>query len=155
MADNSSVTSGIQFESFKMDKIDFSVTPELGVLASVNHSDCDISFSIGFRNAFKYNIENKVTYVTGLKIDVKIENKEKKELAKGTFIINGLFTSIGTLEKSVEEKIIKYQCPTILFPYIRASISFTLSSAGFSTLVMPLVNVNSAAKEANIEIIEQ
>lgn len=69
-------------------------------------------------------------------------------------LLQDFFSSLGKFTKDVEEKIIKYQCPTILFPYIRAAISFTLSSAGFSTIVLPVINVNAAAKGANIKIVE-
>lgn len=157
MADDnrSSITSGIQFISFKMDKIDFSVTPELGVLTQRDHSDCEPTFEFAFRDAFKFHGNEADSYVTGIQVKLTIKNKnDGKEIARGLFVITGFFTSLGKFSKEVEESIVKYQCPTILFPYIRASISFTLSSAGFSTIVLPVINVSAAAKNANIKIIE-
>ena len=154
--DRSSVAAGIQFISYKMDRIDFSVTQELGVLSQKDHSDCEPSFEFSFRDAFKFPGDETDSYVTGLQVKIVIKNKNNdKEIAKGVFVITGLFTSLGQLTKDIEEEIVKYQCPTILFPYIRASISFTLASAGFSTIVLPIVNVNAAAREANIKIIDR
>ncbi len=153
--DRSSVTSGIQFNSFKMDKIDFSVTQELGVLAQKDHSNCEPLFEFAFRDALKFHGNENDSYVTGLQIKLVIKNKNNgKEIAHGLFIITGYFSSLGKFSKEIEEKIVKYQCPTILFPYIRAAISFTLSSAGFSTIVLPVINVNAAAQGANIRIVE-
>lgn len=154
--DTGSIKSGIQFVSFKMDKIDFEVVQNLGVLSKRDHSDCEIAFDFGFRDALKFKKENHDDYVTGVQIQLSIKSKtNNQDIAHGTFVITGLFSSIGTLDKTYEEKIVKYQCPAILFPYIRAAISFTLSSAGFSTIVMPIVNVNAAAQDIDIKIIEQ
>ncbi len=158
MADNdrSSVTSSVQFISYKMDKIDFSVKQELGVLTQREHSDCEPYFEFGFRDAFKFPGKEVDSYVTGLQVKLTIKNKSnEKEIAQGLFVITGFFTSLGKFTKEIEEKIVKYQCPAILFPFIRASISFTLSAAGFSTIVLPIVNVNAAAQNVNIKIIEQ
>ena len=152
----SGVTSGIQFISYKLDKIDFSVTPELGILVQKDYSDCEPVFEFAFRDAFKFKGDGEDSYVTGIQIKLEIKNKnDGKVVANGLFVITGFFTSLGEFTKEIEQKIIKYQCPTILFPYIRASISFTLSAAGFSTIVLPIINVNAAAQNADIKIIEQ
>ncbi len=153
--DRSSVTSGIQFISFKMDRIDFSVTQELGILVQSDHSNCEPVFEFAFRDAIKFHGNETDSYVTGLQVKLVIKNNsDGKEIAHGVFVITGFFTSLGKFSKETEESIVKYQCPTILFPYIRAAISFTLSSAGFSTIVLPVINVNAAAKGANIKIVE-
>lgn len=153
---DSSIKSGIQFESFKIDSINFSVTPEVSVLASTEHSNCGVDFSFSFRDVFRFSNQEKVLYVTGLKVSLKVYNAEtKKELAKGDFTITGLFSSRNVLDKDVEQNLVKCQGPALLFPYVRASITHTLTEAGFSTIVMPLVNINAMATNADVKIIDK
>lgn len=90
--DRSSVTSGIQFISFKMDRIDFSVTQELGVLAQRDHSNCEPVFEFAFRDALKFHGNDTDSYVTGLQVKLTIKNKsDGKEIAHGLFVITGFF----------------------------------------------------------------
>lgn len=58
------------------------------------------------------------------------------------------------VDKETEERLIKYQAPAILMPYLRAAMSFIVTSAGFSTIIFPLVNINAAARSCNIKIID-
>lgn len=153
----SSIKSGFQIESYKVDKIDFSTIQDIETLV-LKASDFDVNYIFGFRDTIRFkNISDKIAYVTGLKITVSIvsKNEDKKEFAKGDFIINGLFYGIGTLSEEQELQLAKYQAPTILFPYARAVISQTLYNAGFSIPVMPLLNVAEMAKKSNVKIIDR
>lgn len=152
-----SVKAGMQLETYKIDHIEFNVEESLSILASNSHSDCSVKFRFSFRDIYKYNQPDKTVYVNGLKVDLEIYSKEDafKALATGTFVITGLFSTTNELEKDVEEKLLKFQAPAILFPYVRAAISFTITSAGFSTIIMPLVNVNAAAQSIDLKIIEK
>ncbi len=152
MAD-SSIKSAFQMLSFKMDKIDFSVTPTLGVLsmnlgAELGEND----FKISFRNPFRYTEDNKNLYVTGLMISLSIKNKDKNEIANGVFTITGLFSAENFEDKSIEEKLAKFQAPTILLPYIRSCITSTLANAGFGSIVLPLINMNAVAQTVELQI---
>lgn len=153
---NGSVKSGFQFESYKLDKIEFSVEQRLSALSS-QKDDYDVKYSFFLRNALKYpNISDKVLYVTGLKVQVSIlSKKDFHEMAKGLFEITGLFAGLGTLTSEQEEALARIQGPAILFPYARAVISQTLYNAGFAVPIMPLINVNAMAKDTKIEIIEK
>ena len=84
--DRSSVTSGIQFISFKMDRIDFSVTQELGVLAQRDHSNCEPVFEFAFRDALKFHGNDTDSYVTGLQVKLTIKNKSDGILRKISII---------------------------------------------------------------------
>lgn len=147
----------MQLETYKIDHVEFNVTETLGILASNSHVDCSVNFRFAFRDVYKYNLADKISYVTGLKIDLEIVSKKdiNDVIATGTFVITGLFSTTDELEKGVEEKLLKFQAPAILFPYIRAAISFTITSAGFSTIILPLVNVNAAAQTTELKIIEK
>lgn len=150
---NSGIKSGIQFESYKLDNVSFEMIPEVSILSKKEYSKCEIKYRFAFRNALRLKKNNKTLYITGLKIDLSIFDKElDKDIANGAFVISGIFSSSGELDKDVEEKLIKCQAPTILFPYIRASITTLLSMAGFSTIILPLINVANAAESLDLKI---
>lgn len=156
MESTGSIKANVQFLSFKMDKIEFSATQTLEALATQDLSDFETGYSFAFRNALRFVGQPQVLYVTGIQVGVIVKSKKSgQELGKGSFIITGLFSSDGVMDKNLEEKIIKYQCPAILLPYLRATISTVLSNAGFGTTPMPLINVNEAAKSANVTIEER
>lgn len=152
-----SVKAGMQLETYKIDHMEFNVKETLGILASTSHTDCFVNFKFSFRDVYKYKISDKISYVTGLKIDLSIVSKNAPEdiIATGSFVITGLFNTTDELDKDIEEKLLKFQAPAILFPYLRAAISFTITSAGFSTIILPLVNVNAAAQTTELKIIEK
>lgn len=152
-----SVKAGMQLETYKIDHMEFNVKETLGILASTSHTDCFVNFRFSFRDVYKYIISGKTSYVTGLKIDLTVVSKqnENEPIASGSFVITGLFSTTDELEKTLEEHLLKYQAPAILFPYLRAAISFTITSAGFSTIILPLVNVNAAAQSTELKIIEK
>lgn len=149
----SSIKSGIQFESYKIDNISFNLVPEVAVLVKKVYANCEVKYQFSFRDALRFKEASKVSYVTGLKIDLIIYDKdENKQIATGSFVITGFFSSTGEFSKETEDNLIKFQAPTILFPYIRASISLILSTAGFSTVFLPLINVAEMAKSLNLKI---
>lgn len=157
MALGSGVKAGMQLETYKIDHIDFDINKTLGVLASTSHTECEVRFALSFRDVYKYSQTDKISYVTGLKIDLQIFQKDSFEepVAKGTFVITGLFSTTNELEKDIEEKLLKFQAPAVLFPFLRSAISFTLTSAGFSTIILPLINVNAAAQSMELKIVEK
>ena len=154
MADGS-VKSGFQFDSYKVDRIDFTVEQSLSTLAS-RQNDFDVKYSFSFRDALKYkDSADKVLYVTGLRVSVSVLSKnDKHEMAKGLFEITGLFVSMGTFTAEQEEFLARTQAPTILFPYVRAVISQTMYNAGFAIPIMPLLNINEMAKDTKLKVVE-
>lgn len=149
----SSIKSGIQLESYKVDKINFSCLEEIGVLAEKQFSNCNISWQFSFRNAKKISDNEKIFYITGLKINIVIKDiAMQRDIANGEFVITGLFLANGDFDKNTEENLIKHQCPALLFPYIRSAITMVLMNAGFSTIILPIVNVNVMAKDLNLKI---
>lgn len=152
---DSGIKSGFQFESYKLDKIEFSTDQKLSSLAS-KKDDYDVNYSFSFRDALKYtDVADKVLYVTGVKVQVFILSKEDShEIAKGVFEITGLFSGLGTLSEKQEETLASTQGPAILFPYVRAVISQTLYNAGFAVPIMPLVNVNAMARDTKVRVVK-
>jgi preprotein translocase subunit SecB len=150
---NGSITASVQLLSYKMDKIEFSATQTIGTILSVDSTDWEAQYSFSLRNALRFINNDRTAYVTGLRSNVSIVSKSSgTELAKGIFEITGLFSTDGTLDKQTEENLAKFQGPAILLPYMRSSVSSVLSSAGFGACLMPLININEAARNANIVI---
>ncbi len=147
-----SVNAGIQFIRYKMDHIELDVTQTLGVLNSSGDSDCECAFQIGFFNPICYKNAQEALYVVSLLAKLELRDKDKIKIASGKFKITGLFKGVGDLDKKIEEKLIKFQAPAILFPFLRANISSILLNAGFSQIQMPLINVNEMANGSDISI---
>lgn len=147
-----SIKSHFQLISYKIDKISFSVVQTVGVLASIFPTTInETDFQIGARNPFKFYDNGRVLYVNGLNIKLAIRNGESV-IANGEFIVTGLFEAAGFESKDVEEKIVKYQAPTILFPYLRSCITNVLATAGFGAVVLPLINVANLISSLDITI---
>lgn len=150
---DSSIKSGIQLESYKLDKVSLNVVQEVGILSKKSHSNCEIKYQFSFRDALRLKNQNGFSYVTGLRLTLTIFDKDlNRDIADGEFIITGLFSATGEFDSKTEENIIKIQAPAILFPYMRAAITLLLNTAGFSTIIMPLVNVAAMSKTLSIKI---
>lgn len=148
---DSSIKAQFQFESYKIDKINFEVQQTLDVLA--DRSMPEVTFQFSFRDAFRFHRNNKILYVTGIGINFDvIHETSKKQLAKCEMIMTGMFSANGQLEKEAEENLAKCQGPAILLPYARSAITSILTDAGFPTVIMPLVNVYEMAKNVNVKI---
>lgn len=156
MGSTGSIKANIQFLSYKMDKVDFSATQNLATLGAQDCSDFEAEYRFSFRNALRFVGQPQILYVTGVQAEVRIKSKiSGAEMGKGIFIITGLFSADGVLTKQVEENLIKYQGPALLFPFLRANVSNLLSNFGFCCNPMPLINVNEAAKSLNLIIEER
>ena len=151
MADDS-IASGFQFKSYKVDRIDFAAEQNVSTLAS-QLDDYEVEYAFAFRDAAKYErAADTPLYVTGLRISVSImAKKNRREMAKGTFEITGLFVGMGTFTEEQEVFLARTQAPTILFPYARAVVSQTLYNAGFAVPIMPLLNISKMARDVKVK----
>lgn len=148
---DSGITSTFQFVNYKIDKIDFQLEPMTNNIVC-QKQNVDVKFSIAFSNALKFEErENKTFYVSRLQAKVDLFNN-KEVLAKGIFSISGIFSTENAFSEEVEQNLIKNQAPAILLPYLRAAITNILASSGFDTVILPLVNIQAAAKTSHIEI---
>lgn len=150
-----SVISSLQFLSFKIDKMSLEVKNTTEILLK-SYTSQDWRFSIGIRQP-TYIVTEKI-YVGGINMTVIAGDESNPEVRLQAGIA-GIFKVIGEdISPDTEEKVAKNQIPAILSSYLRASITGTLASAGFNSVVIPLINFNALAekqlKDIPIERIE-
>ncbi len=157
MGTNSSVEASFQFLNYKIDKIDFQLTPKSNYILGDSSYKYEFTTKFGFRSPEKFKDKKSIFYISGLRLQLEIKNTipTSEVVAKGDFSISGVFVTKDGLTKKNEENLAKYQIPAILFPYLRAAITNILASSGFHNIVVPLVNIREAAKTSNIEIIDR
>jgi len=148
------VESPFQFVGYKIDKIQLDVTNAIEIIANTAPIFPEsIKMSLSFRHVSRFLTNGKTSYIGGLNINLEILDPNTERLIlTGIFGIAGMFTTVEPMDSGNEEALVKLNIPTILMPYLRATITTTLSNAGFGTILMPLINVHETAKSANILI---
>lgn len=156
--------SEFQFKSYKIDRFRYQMTPYLQLLEINETFDQNLwELEIGVRQPLFS--KGQKAYIGGLDIRLSLElpddqDKEKKiEILQLEAGIAGLFVvKEGKFEKETEEKLVKYQIPALLLPYLRGTITSFLSNAGFASVILPLINIHALAekqlKDIDIEVIE-
>lgn len=160
---NGSITSVFQFLNYKIDKIQFNTLPSMNSLlyksSDSSISTSNLKISIGFRDVTKFvNNNNEVCYMAGIAMKVTVVNNKNIDIATGEFGIEGLFKLEGNINENTEKMVVKHQFPSILLPYLRSAITNILASAGFGSLICPLINIYKLAeqkdKEQEIKIVD-
>ena len=138
-----SIKSEFQFLSYKIDKINFNLENNVNALIYTYSEDTNIEMNFAVRNVDKIVSDNRTQCMCGLDIKIIIKDGNSNEIAQGEFGIEGVFLVDGTLENEKEENIVKFQFPTILFPYLRSAVTNIFASAGFGSIIFPLINVHN------------
>lgn len=144
-----SVESSFHFESYKIDEFQLETDDSLSFLFNKKLvSSEDWQFRIGFRRPSYF--EKKGVYVVGLSVDMRLTDNSPsttKNLARIHVAIAGVFRcEKGQLPAATEEKLVKYQAPFILLPYLRGAITSFFANAGYGSIVLPLINMNALAE---------
>lgn len=156
-----SVESEIKFLSYKIDDFSFESAKDLNILTFAGALDPKgwrFEFSFGAPSFFKKRSLYVVNLKTNISYIVKTGEVEKSILNIKCSLSGAFESSNGQISAEVEEKIVKYHLPTILFPYLRGTVSTFVANSGFGSLVFPLVNINKIAddllKEIPVQIVE-
>jgi preprotein translocase subunit SecB len=155
MAD-SSIKSSFNFLSYKVDKVNMKLANKVGHL--LNRAPIRpefIEMSIRLRNTEKYLFGDNVHYVGGLETYIKIKNEATGDtMMEADFGISGIFNTIDPGDAHNEENFAKINLPALLMPYLRATMTNILSTAGFGTVLFPLVNIYELAKKQDFQLID-
>ncbi len=144
----SSIKSDFQFLAYKIDRINFSLEPIANAVMYKQTADTKVEIGFAVRDIGKVTNNEQTQYMCGLDTQLKLYDGDK-HIATGIFGIEGLFFVDGHFKNSQENQIVKFQFPTILFPYLRSAITNILASAGFGSIVFPLINVYNLVSNQN------
>jgi hypothetical protein len=142
---NGSIKSDFRFLSFKVDEIKLSIVHDIGVVQfDCNYENCEWNQGISIRNPVYF--EDSKIYLCGLDSAIKLIHHEKDSKKKATWLklnmgIVGLFATEDRIPQDLEKKFVTISAPAILFPFLRAAGSNILASAGFGSVIMPLINM--------------
>lgn len=150
----SSIKSKFEFVSYRIDKADFKMQPNVSLLATPAISGI-LNWNIALQIRKPFFFEKPNLYVTGLDCKLDLFQKgssedgdagEKASIATLTIGIVGSFRpGAQRFEKDVEDQLVKVQTPALLFSYLRAAIGSFLANAGFGVFIVPLINVHELA----------
>ncbi|OHD24128.1 MAG: hypothetical protein A2Y34_09405, partial [Spirochaetes bacterium GWC1_27_15] len=145
MVESSSIISSFKFISYKVDNFKFEMAKHvslLGFSGNTKSDDWEINLSINQPTYLKKN--NLYIGSINCKIVLLSDNNPVVNLETS---ISGLFQSDCQLDKTVEENLVKYQIPTILFPYLRSTVTNFIANSGFGSFIFPLINVVELSKK--------
>lgn len=160
MASGSIILSGLEFMSYRVVDMEIKTLPSIGMLFVGINAESGWDFGIGFSD-ITFEPDEKL-YIVPLAVTMRllqIDGGEKRPSEEpylsAQATISGVFrfTEECVMNEELREKMIKQQAPAILLPYLRATMSTMLVSAGFGGVTMPLINIYDMAgknKPANI-----
>lgn len=150
---DSSIKSEFKFISYKVDKLEYSLKPDINLLEFKEYLPSDqwnIEMAIRQPSFFA----EKAIYVAGLDINIELinENPDDKLIVLSAGVA-GMFKVPGArFSKEVEEQIVKNHFPVLLLPYLRSTISSLLANAGIVPFIFPLINLHKLAENTDISI---
>ena len=155
-----SIESEFQFVRYKIDKINMQTTQKVANLPISSPSPDQIEITIGIRDPQRLS-DGKI-FVGGLNMVMDIYERktndpelDKKEMTilHGEFGIAGLFrVSEGSFSPDTIDKLVRFQIPAILMPFLRSAVTCFLSLSGYGSITLPLINVQALALEHQNDI---
>jgi len=142
---NSSLKSDFSFLSYKVDKLEMSILQDIGVIKfDCNYDNFEWNQSISIRKPIYF--ESIKVYLCGISSVVTLKPKKQKNKRTKAWLrlrigMVGLFSVEDRIDEALERKFVSISAPAILFPFLRATCANLLASAGFGSVVMPLINM--------------
>lgn len=162
----SSVESPLHFETFKVDNLQLFMKPNFDLLALVGMIApqlWDINYELRIPTYFK----SKNKYVGGFTVHMNLfppgaQQQTKlpdNALIRFTASIVGVFRiDTGRVSEEVEKRLVKANIPMILMPHLRSVITSLFATAGYGSVIPPLVNIAVLAehtfKDTEILVVE-
>ena len=140
-----SVVSPLAFLSYKIDNVTLETKTTLGVLTKEFSSKDNWKCSVAFRKPMYLEQEN--IYIGGMNARFTCGEKDSLDVKIEAGISGAFRLEAGILPQETEEKLVKYQLPALLFPYLRATITSLAANAGLGSIIFPVINIHELAKE--------
>ena len=70
----------------------------------------------------------------------------------------GEFTVEGEVSDEIRESRVKYQMPTLLYPYLRATITSFFANSGYGAFIFPVINMRAVIdnnKDYEVKIVDE
>lgn len=126
----------IIFKEYRISKIDYSVVDESEQLELYREDDKQITLTIG------YNEEKDAA-----RLIVGTTVIDDANLRVGTIEITGYFDINPDTEEDQVEHFLVQNGTAILFPYLRAIVSFVTSLDNDNAIILPTINTTTFSKE--------
>ena len=149
------ITSDFKFISYKVDDLELKVIRNIDILAFSGYIDPSLwEFKVAILHPLF--LEAKNIYIGGVSCNLYLFPKDlekNKKTPENALIflkasISGAFRIEGKqFDSDTEQQLIKLRIPSILFPYLRATITSLLANSGFGSIVLPLINMNAIAEK--------
>ena len=154
------INSSFQFQTYKIDRIEYQTTHDIGLLQRYEAIDTD-KFEIFFRIRVPNRIKKEKIYISGF--DVKFiqysddSRMEEKFIFKGEMGIVGIFKVMDdSFDEDQINSLAKIQAPALLLPYLRSAITSLFTNNGFGSFIFPLINIHKLAESSvqDLEIVD-
>ena len=143
-----SVNAAFQFVSYKIDLFQFAARQDLHFLGLDALDSEKVEMKISFRSPI-FDISNAI-YMGGIeaRLTYPFEKEKEESLFDLQAGIEGIFqvADKSQMEPNLEEDLVKYQIPAILFPYLRSAVTGFFAAAGLGSFIFPLINVREMGK---------
>ena len=153
MASGGVIISGLEFVSYRVISMTINMLPTIGMLFTEISSESDWDFGVGFSEitfdpSAGFYIVPLTTTMHLLQVDGGERKTREESYISASATISGVFkfTDECTMSVELREKMIRQQAPAIVFPYLRATMSNLLISAGFGGITLPLLNIYEMAR---------
>ncbi|MDR1657885.1 MAG: protein-export chaperone SecB [Deltaproteobacteria bacterium] len=153
--------SSLQFVNYKIVDMNLSSKKRIDLMFLTTSQGSRWSYDIIFDN-IKYIIHND-TYLVPLGMTISLDkvdvnNKSESNIAPyltAKAVIFGIFKfiDIDSDDSYNTKKLLIQHATEILFPYLRATLSSMLVTAGHAGVVLPIINIAKMAQNKNIKIV--
>lgn len=152
MTSPGNATSSFSFRAFKVDSVSLQMRQDLAALelAPGPGTDWEVGVSVRVPTFFS---KPKI-YVCGVDCTIYLFLKgapaKTPEHALVTLTMGGVgsfFVSGEPFTPELEKSIVRLQFPALIFAHLRASAMSLLSTAGYGSVLLPLMNMHEVSKQ--------
>lgn len=134
--------SVLSYEGYLIERIEFTINKNF----KPDSGQVEIEFSLGC----EFKKEEDVFQVS-LECIIFEDAERKNKPFSLDIVITGFYEFDADLSDEIQYKMLKINATAILYPYLRSFVTTVTGNAGFTPLILPLINVyeflKSAAKE--------
>ena len=143
-----SINSDFQFYSYRVKRFNFYTDPSL-------EPSSELHWNFNFKVSNPAYSRGQKIYICGVAVkgSTSKEQEQKGIVEQGALNFEAEIAGIFKVEKQIpskklEEQLVKIQGPSLLLPYLRATITSYFANAGFGPFMLPLINIHKLAEDS-------